>query len=99
MEDMTEGLRDIGVNGFVRFTIRAQDNESNRATHEAFKRFCELECDNNYTFGIRRLLEEYESDAKIEMLWEQISALQQRVNEIEDKIAAPKKKEGPAELF
>lgn len=91
MEDVTEGLRDMGVTGFIRFTIRAQDNEANRKVHEAFKAFCEAECDNNYTFGIRRLLEEYESDAKFEALWEHMSQLQVRIDELENKIAQPKK--------
>lgn len=90
MEDVTEGFREMGTPGFIRFTIRAQDNESNRKVHEAFKTFCELECDNNYTFGIRKLLEEYEADAKFEALWEQMSMLQARVDELENKIAQKK---------
>ena len=92
MDDYVEGLKEMGIPGFVRFTVRATDNESNRHIHDAFKKFCELECDNNYTFGLRKLLEEYEEDAKIEMLWEQISLLQARVSELEDKTAKPQKK-------
>ena len=61
------GLRDF-ADGSIRFSIRADDTEENQKVHDAFKEFCKVETDNNYTQGLRKLLEYYQGDFKIEML-------------------------------
>lgn len=65
-------LRDI-AKGYIRFSIRADDTIENKQVHEAFKEFCKVETDNNYTLGIRKLLEYYQEDYKTEMLHAMIS--------------------------
>jgi len=74
-----DGLREI-AKGTIRFSIKADDTLENLQVHSAFKSFCQIETDNNYTLGIRKLLEYYESDAKIgtifNLLQEQSVALQ-----------------------
>jgi len=74
-----DGLRDI-AKGTIRFSIKAEDTLENLQVHCAFKNFCQVETDNNYTLGIRKLLEYYEADAKVNtiftMLQDQSVALQ-----------------------
>jgi hypothetical protein len=50
------------------FTIRADDTQENKNVHKAFKDFCKAETDNNYTLGLRKLLEYYQGDFKLELL-------------------------------
>ena len=64
-------LRDI-AQGYIRFSIKAEDTLENLQTHSAFKEFCRIETDNNYTLGIRKLMEYYQGDFKIEMLYNKI---------------------------
>jgi len=61
-------LRDFSNNGKIGFRITADDTVENQQTHDAFKGFCKVETDNNYTQGLRKLLEYYQGDFKIEML-------------------------------
>lgn len=78
---MTEmiDLTGIADKGYIRFSIKAEDNEQNQKVHAAFKEFCSAECDNNYTLGIRKLLEAYEEDAHFAMLWEEFSFLKSTI--------------------
>jgi hypothetical protein len=55
------------------FTIKADDTQENKNVHKAFKDFCKIETDNNYTLGLRKLLEYYQGDFKIEMLHTEIT--------------------------
>ncbi len=63
-----DGLRSI-AKGIIRFSIKADDTLENLQVHSAFKNFCRAETDNNYTQGLRKLLEYYQSDYKIEMIY------------------------------
>jgi len=65
----TEGLRQLAP-GTVRFSIKAEDTKENESVHTAFKEFCKVETDNNYTQGLRKLLEYYQNDFKYEMLFD-----------------------------
>jgi len=67
-----DGLRDIAP-GTVRFSIKADDTLENMQVHAAFKDFCRVETDNNYTQGLKKLLEYYQSDYKIEMIYSAIN--------------------------
>ena len=69
------GLREIAT-GYIRFSIKADDTVENHQVHEAFKEFCKIETDNNYTQGIRKLLEFYQSDYKTELLKDAIDSVQ-----------------------
>jgi hypothetical protein len=64
-------LRDIAP-GFIRFSIKADDTAENQSVHEAFREFCKIETDNNYTQGLRKLLEYYQSDFKYEMIYNKL---------------------------
>jgi hypothetical protein len=66
-----DGLRDI-AEGTVRFGIKAKDTLENIQIHSAFKEFCRIETDNNYTQGIKKLLEYYQADFKYEMIFEKL---------------------------
>lgn len=85
---MVEELNELRTlaEGFIKFSIKAADTEENKKVHDAFKEFCKIECDNNYTQGIRKLLEFYEADYKYESLHASIMMLQESVLEIKDKI-------------
>jgi len=67
----TESLRDIAP-GTIRFSIKAEDTKENEGVHAAFKEFCKVETDNNYTQGLRKLLEYYQNDFKYEMIYDKL---------------------------
>lgn len=90
--NIDEGIREMGVEGTVRFSIKANDTEENQAVHTGFKEFCKIECDNNYTLGLKRLLEHYEHQTHIEALWSKIAELE--ANMAEEKPKKEKKDEG-----
>jgi hypothetical protein len=97
MDDINEiDLRDI-AKGFIRFSIKAEDTEQNQNVHNDFKEFCRLETDNNYTLGLRKLLESYSGDTKFEILYQEIQSLK---NDIEVLKSKPKEdKEDELEMF
>jgi hypothetical protein len=80
-------LSGLADKGFVRFSIRAEDTEENKAVHAAFKDFCRAECDNNYTIGLRTLLNYYAGDYKFEAIWDKIALVEARVIDIEKNVS------------
>jgi len=92
--DITDtGLRGI-AKGSVRFTIKADDTLENLQVHSAFKDFCRVECDNNYTQGLRKLIEMYELKAKDELLFNTLNGHGMAIEELRldvDAIKAPAK--------
>jgi hypothetical protein len=68
-----DGLRDI-ADGTIRFGIKAPDTLENLQIHNAFKNYCKIETDNNYTQGLKRLMEYYQGDFKYEMIFEKLEA-------------------------
>ena len=74
-------LRDI-ARGTVRFSIKADDTLENLHVHNAFKEYCKVETDNNYTQGLRKLLEFYETDYKFELMFNKIEELTVTVAEL-----------------
>jgi hypothetical protein len=98
----TVDLHGIAEKGYTRFSIKAEDTPQNAATHGAFKEFCEVECDNNYTLGLRKLLENYETDARFEGMWDHIATLRDEVVELQKRVEAlekPVKKEDKGGVF
>jgi hypothetical protein len=86
VDDMIESsLRDLGVDGFIRFSIKAHNTEENMAVHNAFREFCKVETDNNYTLGIKKLLENYSQDTKFDILYEMIQELEMKVDDKKSK--------------
>ena len=76
-------LDELGVPGKVWLTIRADDTEHNRAVLGSFRDLARVECKNDYTIALRKLLEYYEADAKIELLWAAVTAMERRIEELE----------------
>ena len=67
----------------VWFTIKADRTDANEAVHEGFKEFCKLETDNNFTQGLRKLLEFYQEDGKYMLIAEKIQMLEYRLAQLE----------------
>lgn len=92
-------LRDLSK-GFIRFSIKAEDTEQNQEVHQDFKEFCRIETDNNYTLGLKKLLDTYSGDIKFEILYQEIQTLK---NDIELLKVKPKenkdKDEDELEMF
>lgn len=92
-------LNGLSDKGFTRFSVKADDTKENQQVHDAFKEYCRIECDNNYTQGLRKLLEYYQGDFKYEALWDKVvgiegvnQELQQQINEL--KAAPEQEKDG-----
>ena len=94
--DVHKGLKDL-ASGFIRFSIKATDTKENEIVHKAFKEFCKFESDDNYTLGLKRLLEIADGDAKFEAVWEHMKTLEDRVLSLEEKLKEPVKKENKEE--
>ena len=65
------------------FTIRADNNEDNVRIHNEFKDYCKIECANNYTLGLKDLLEYRKNDWKYEALYDMIQGLYDKVAALE----------------
>lgn len=76
-------LNELGVPGKVWMTIKADDTEFNRAVFSAFKELAAVEHDHDWTQALNMLLRYYESDAKIELLWAAMNAMERRIEELE----------------
>lgn len=96
---MQDNLRELGVPGFIFLRMRAEDTEQNQKIHNAFREFAEVECKNDYTLALGKLIEYYQADAKTEMLWEAILRVEQRVALIEAQLAVPQPKEEERDTF
>jgi hypothetical protein len=92
---MTEmHLDELNVPGFIRFSIKAKDTEENNRVHNMFREFCKVEVDDNYTLGLKKLLEYYAEDYKFESLHLMIEELKAEIDELRE--SKPKKEK---ELF
>jgi hypothetical protein len=78
--DLDNGLRTMADKGFIRFSIKANDTDENQRVHEAFKEFCNVECDGNYTQGLKILLKNYENDYRFDSLYELITHVRDDFN-------------------
>jgi len=85
-------LREI-AQGYIRFSIKTEDTEENNVVHNAFKEFCRVETNNDYTMGIRKLLEYYQGDFKYEILYNSIQGIQVELDELKESLKKPTKEE------
>lgn len=92
-QDLAESLRELPVDGFIRFSIKAPNTEKNKVVHDGFKAFAAVECNNDYTLSLETLLRYWQDEAKIESLWENIRALRIELDElkllVQDKVHKP----------
>lgn len=76
-------LRPLSDNGFIRFTIKAPDTKDNEFIHGSFKQFCRDNAKDDYTFGLRLLLENLDYVHSINSLWDKLEDLSVRVSALE----------------
>lgn len=77
---------------YVWFTIKADRTKENESVQKGFKDFCKTETDNNYTQGLRKLLEFYEEDWKYESLHKRIENLEEEVAQVRNGCVTATKK-------
>lgn len=91
--DELSSLRELPVKGHIFMGLKAEDTEQNEAIHSAFREMARVECRNDYTLALGKLLEYYQEDARFQMMWHEIEGLRAEVAElakrIERKEAAP----------
>lgn len=96
MNDLRE-LRKLPVEeGFIRFSIKAKDTDENKRIHEMFREFCKSEADDNYTLGLKILIEYFSQDFKFESLHLMIEELRSEIDAMKEK---PKPKNEEPEVF
>lgn len=86
-------LKNISDEGFIKFTIRTEDNVNNANIHKAFKEFCYYETKNDYTVGLKRLMESYGISKQLGLLWSAVESLENKFSEIEVSKEADKETE------
>ena len=84
----------MGVPGFIGLSMRSYDTEQNVKIYQAFREMAKVECRNDYTLALEKLLEYYQVDAKTEILWDAMNKLTERIYALEKKSEEPKKDEG-----
>jgi len=87
-------LDKLKVEGYTGFSIKDYDTEENKAVHKAFWEMCRIETNNNYTQGLRKLIEYYQSDAKYVALWEAIQELKKELDTLKVQANPNKPEEG-----
>jgi len=92
MEDIKTETKDLNLRGiapgFIGFSIKARDTESNQAVHDAFREFCKVETDKNYTLGIAKLLEYYQGDYKYEMIHDALKEVRVLIDDLRESVVA-----------
>lgn len=73
----------MGVDETIGFSVKAPKTEMNEAIHNGFRLFCKEETKDDYTLGIKRLLEAYQTDWKHDVLMERILELTARIDALE----------------
>lgn len=75
---------------FVWFTIRADKTQDNENIQDGFKEYCKVECANDYTLGLKTLLEYKQGDWKYESLYMMYQQAMDKIIALEDKISTKK---------
>ena len=78
-----EKLQSHGIEGFVRFSIKAKDNEHNKSIHNNFKEFSSIVCGGDYTLALDTLLRCYSERENLEALWSKVKELEARLDALE----------------
>jgi hypothetical protein len=92
-------VRDLGLSelapgqSWVRLILKAEDTPQNRAIHDSFREMASIECKDDYTLALAKLLEYYAADAKTEMLYQQLMLLEGRINVLESVASVPKEQD------
>ena len=94
VEEIQNGLRKISDNGYISLYIKTKNTEQNAAVHNAFRQICKEECDDDYTQGLKMLINAWQSDFKYESLWEHIVELQKQVKELKGSVEKEEENRG-----
>ncbi len=86
MDEVDVNLRGLAEQGFIRFSIRDKDTPQNQAIHDGFREFARVECRDNYTVALEKLLEYYQADAKFEMLWDKVQEFEARIAALQERM-------------
>lgn len=93
----------LGVNGFIGFSVKAKDNDENRAVHEWFTGLAEASFSGDYTATLRFLKDSVEVNAKEEALFVQMNELHSRLGKLDAQLkelkSVPSKQEDDDEVF
>ena len=87
MVDKNVNLRKLSDDGYIGLTIRAWDTEYNESIHKAFRDFCKEEYRNDYTLGLKSLIESYNMSHQFGGLWKAINDIDSRLAIIEDSLS------------
>lgn len=93
------GLQKHGVDGFVRFSIKAKDTPENKAVHGDFKEFAGVVCNDDYTLALKTLLMYYSDRGLFESLYERVAMLEARIQDLEGYKPGVQKEEVKEEAF
>lgn len=97
---VADGLRaSFGEEGIIRFSIRAKNTEQNAQIHAAFREFCKNETNDDYTLGLKVLLQYYQDDYKYATLRDLIMTLKMEIDELRAKIETAKPQDKDLEAF
>ncbi len=67
---------------FIKSETRLKES---KLVYEAFKNYCKLETKDDYTLGLKKLMELAQHDWKEEMLYDLIRDLEERIIQLENK--------------
>ena len=85
-------LRSLGP-GTISLFIRAKDTIDNEGVHNAFRAYCESEAKNDYTHGMRLLLQNLDYVHSMNALWSRFDEISERLVTLESadvKVEEPK---------
>jgi hypothetical protein len=100
--DINEELRKLPVEGYIWLNIRSTNTSTNVETHKAFKSFAKIETDDNYTQAIKKLLEYWDlfhNQSQIPELLGKIHLLEERVEQLEQKVESQRKEDKDEGVF
>ena len=76
--------------------IKSEPTPENKHIYDTFRNFCKLETKNDYTLGLKRLLEHKQLDWKEAMMYDLIRNLEERLARLEAQPVKENKKEEEA---
>lgn len=95
---MMDNIEEINLRGLAPGTIslfiRAKDTIDNAGVHAAFRAYCESEAKNDYTHGMRLLLQNLDYVHSMNALWSRFDEIDERLVALESKgvvVEEPKK--------
>lgn len=81
IKKVKESFRDLW-DGFTGLTIKAKDTKENEDVHIMFKDFCKEQTKDDYTLGLKVLLEYFIADGKYTAIWKAINRIEEKLETI-----------------